>query len=54
MGPIVVGYAKDATGSFEVGLYVLAGSSAIATLTALACALWMPKPVAEGKLVPAR
>ena len=54
LGPIVVGFAKDATGSFEVGLYVLAGSSAIATLTALACALWLPKPVAEGKLLPAR
>jgi len=54
LGPIVVGYAKDATGSFEVSLYVLAGASAISTLTALGCALWMPRPVAEGKLLPAR
>ncbi len=45
LGPIAVGYAKDATGSFEVGLYVLAGAAAISCATALGCALWLPKPV---------
>lgn len=51
LGPIAVGYAKDATGSFEVGLYVLAGSAAVSTLTALGCALWMPKTAAPPVLV---
>jgi len=46
LGPIVVGYTKDATGSFEAGIYVLALSSLVSTVTALGCALWMkaPKP----------
>ena len=44
LGPIVVGYAKDATGSFEAGIYVLALSSLVSTLTALGCALWMKAP----------
>ncbi len=39
-GPIVVGYAKDATGSFEAGIYVLALSSLVSTLTALLAALY--------------
>jgi ACS family tartrate transporter-like MFS transporter len=47
LGPIVVGYAKDATGSFEVGIYVLALSSLVSTLTALGCALWMKAPGAR-------
>ena len=42
LGPIVVGYAKDATGSFEAGLYALAGAAVVSTVTALGCALWMP------------
>jgi hypothetical protein len=43
LGPIAVGYTKDATGTFEAGIYVLAGAAAVPTLTALGCALWMPK-----------
>ena len=39
LGPIVVGYAKDATGSFEAGIYVLAAAAAVSTVTALGCAL---------------
>jgi ACS family tartrate transporter-like MFS transporter len=44
LGPIVVGYTKDATGSFEAGIYVLALSSLVSTLAALGCALWMKTP----------
>jgi ACS family tartrate transporter-like MFS transporter len=44
LGPIVVGYTKDATGSFEAGIYILALSSLVSTLTALGCALWMKAP----------
>jgi ACS family tartrate transporter-like MFS transporter len=52
LGPIVVGYAKDATGSFEAGLYALAGAAFVSTVTALGCALWMPRgAVASVKLV---
>lgn len=51
LGPIAVGYAKDATGSFEVGLHVLAAAAAVSTITALGCALWMPKTVAQPALV---
>ncbi|HEX3992201.1 MAG TPA: MFS transporter [Acetobacteraceae bacterium] len=47
IGPIVVGYTKDATGSFEAGIYVLALSSLVSTLTALGCALWMKLPRAN-------
>ena len=43
LGPIAVGYAKDATGTFQAGIYVLAAAAAVSTLTALGCALWMPK-----------
>jgi MFS transporter, ACS family, tartrate transporter len=43
LGPIAVGYAKDRTGSFETGIYVLAGAAIVSTLTALGCALWMPR-----------
>ncbi len=50
LGPIVVGYAKDATGSFEAGIYVLAASSLVSTLTALGCALWMKKPRPRAQL----
>ena len=53
LGPIAVGYAKDATGSFEIGLYVLTAASAVSTLTALGCALWMPKLLVPGKMQPA-
>jgi nitrate/nitrite transporter NarK len=54
LGPIAVGWAKESTGSFEAGLYVLAASSAVAALTALACALWMPRgATAGGRLVAA-
>jgi MFS transporter, ACS family, tartrate transporter len=45
LGPIVVGYTKDATGSFEAGIYVLALSSLVSTLAALGCALWMKTPL---------
>ncbi|MEA2770784.1 MAG: transporter, family, tartrate transporter [Acetobacteraceae bacterium] len=50
LGPIAVGYAKDATGSFQAGLYVLAAAAFVSTVTALGCALWMPRgalPVAS-------
>lgn len=50
LGPIVVGYTRDATGSFESGIYVLAGSCAVSTLTALGCALWMKEPKPEPRL----
>lgn len=51
LGPIAVGWAKESTGTFEAGLYVLAASSAVATLTALGCALWMPRgATAHGRL----
>jgi ACS family tartrate transporter-like MFS transporter len=46
LGPIAVGYAKDATGSFEAGLYALAGAAFVSTVTALGCALWMPRGAA--------
>ena len=48
LGPIVVGWTKEATGSFETGLYVLAGAAAVSTLTALGCALWMPRDATSG------
>jgi ACS family tartrate transporter-like MFS transporter len=48
LGPIVVGYAKDNTGSFEAGIYALAVAAAVSTLTALGCALWMPHTAARG------
>jgi MFS transporter, ACS family, tartrate transporter len=55
LGPIAVGYAKDATGSFQAGLYVLAGAAFISTVTALGCALWMPRgAVPAARLVPVR
>ncbi len=41
LGPLAVGYTKDATGSFEAGIYVLACACLISTLTALGCGLWM-------------
>ena len=47
LGPIVVGYTKDATGSFEAGIYALALSSLVSTVTALGCALWMKAPRAR-------
>ena len=43
LGPIAVGYAKDATGTFQAGLYVLAAAALVSTVTALGCALWMPR-----------
>jgi len=52
LGPIIVGYAKDATGSFEAGIYALAAASLVSTLTALGCALWMPRTAAR-RTVPA-
>jgi ACS family tartrate transporter-like MFS transporter len=55
LGPIAVGYAKDATGNFQAGLYVLAGAAFVSTLTALGCALWMPRgAVSAGELAPVR
>jgi ACS family tartrate transporter-like MFS transporter len=55
LGPIAVGYAKDATGSFEIGLYCLAGAAFVSTVTALGCALWMPRgAVAVRRLEPVR
>lgn len=42
-GPIAVGWAKETTGSFEAGLYVLAAAAGVSTLTAIGCALWMPR-----------
>jgi hypothetical protein len=42
-----VGYTKDATGSFEVVIYVLALSSLVSTLTALGCALGVRAPTAK-------
>ncbi len=55
LGPIAVGYAKDATGNFEAGLYVLAGAAFVSTMTALGCALWMPRGATSvGRLVPIR
>ena len=53
LGPIAVGYTKDATGSFEAGIYVLAGAAAVSTLTALGCWLWMPLTARVGAAVPA-
>jgi MFS transporter, ACS family, tartrate transporter len=35
IGPITVGWLKDATGSFEVGLYVLAGCALVSALMTL-------------------
>jgi ACS family tartrate transporter-like MFS transporter len=47
VGPPVVGWAKDATGSFAAGLYALA---AFALLSAVVAALWLDYPrVAMGK-----
>jgi nitrate/nitrite transporter NarK len=55
LGPIAVGYAKDATGTFQAGLYVLAGAAFVSTLTAQGCALWMPRGAAvTGRLAVAR
>ena len=47
IGPVVVGYAKDATGSFETGIYVLAASSLVSTVAALGGALWLRTPPAR-------
>jgi ACS family tartrate transporter-like MFS transporter len=47
LGPIAVGWAKESTGTFEAGLYVLAGAAALSTLTALGCALRMPRGAAS-------
>jgi len=55
LGPIAVGYARDATGNFQAGLYVLAGAAAVSTVTALGCALWMPRgAIAGGRLAAVR
>ena len=52
LGPIVVGYAKDATGTFEAGIYALAAACAVSTVLALGCALWMPRsPVVREEAV---
>ena len=50
LGPIVVGYTKDTTGSFEAGIYVLAGACLVSTLTALGLALWMKAPTQAVRL----
>ena len=55
LGPIAVGYAKDATGSFQAGLFVLAAAAFVSTLTALGCALWMPRAASpSASMVPMR
>ena len=41
-GPVVVGYARDATGNFEAGMYVLAAAALVSALVSLGCWLWMP------------
>jgi ACS family tartrate transporter-like MFS transporter len=43
LGPIAVGWTKEVTGTFEAGLYTLAAAALVATVTALGCALWMPR-----------
>jgi MFS transporter, ACS family, tartrate transporter len=45
-GPAMVGWAKDYTGSFSAGLYMLAG---FALMSAVISALWLriPSPVRE-------
>jgi ACS family tartrate transporter-like MFS transporter len=48
LGPIAVGWAKEATGSFDVGLHMLAGAAFVSALTALGCALWMPRGAVSG------
>ncbi len=54
LGPIAVGWAKETTGAFDTGLYVLAAAAAASTVTALGCALWMPRGAArEVRLAPA-
>ena len=50
LGPIAVGFTKDATGTFQAGLYVLAAAALVSTLTALGCAVWMPR----GAVAPTR
>jgi cyanate permease len=35
LGPYILGYSKNATGSFSIGLLILAGVSAIGALIAL-------------------
>ena len=52
LGPIVVGYVKDTTGSFEGGLYALAAAAFVSTVTALGCALWMPRGAAHRVVAP--
>jgi ACS family tartrate transporter-like MFS transporter len=53
LGPIVVGYAKNATGNFQAGLYALTAAALVSTLTALGCALWMPRGATPARrLVP--
>jgi len=48
----VVGYVKDTTGSFEGGLYALAAAAFVSTVTALGCALWMPRGAAHRVVAP--
>jgi MFS family permease len=55
LGPIAVGYAKDATGNFQAGLYALATAAFVSTVTALGCAMWMPRGAAPvARLSPIR
>jgi ACS family tartrate transporter-like MFS transporter len=53
LGPIAVGYAKDVTGNFAAGLYVLAAAAMVSTVTALGCSLWMPRTATSTALQPA-
>jgi sugar phosphate permease len=54
MGPIAVGYARDMTGNFVAGIYVLAGAALVGTLTALGCWLWwVPRTEGQAALRPA-
>ncbi len=48
LGRIAVDWAKESTGSCEAGLYVLAAAAFVSTVTALGCALWMPRGAAAG------
>jgi MFS transporter, ACS family, tartrate transporter len=54
LGPIAVGYAKDLTGSFRAGLFALAAAALVAAGTALAVAIWLPRPARRAAVNAAR
>jgi ACS family tartrate transporter-like MFS transporter len=43
-GPYIMGWVKDATGSFKAGLYVLAGFGIAAAIVALMVVRSAPRP----------